>query len=77
MMLCPARKRRTSTIASMSGKSSALRKFSEQEPRPRRLNAPCDQIIIDQQRDLLLLKAHKKFFASSIRIKDVYGNLEN
>ena len=36
-----------------------------------------DQIIIERQRDRLLLKAHKRFFESGIRIKDVYGNLEN
>ena len=36
-----------------------------------------DRIISDRQSDQLLLKAHKKFFASGIRIKDVYGNLED
>jgi len=36
-----------------------------------------DQVITERQRDRLLLKAHRKFFASGIRIKDVYGNLEN
>jgi len=36
-----------------------------------------DQVISDRQRDRLLLKAHQQFFASGIRVRDVYGNLEN
>jgi hypothetical protein len=36
-----------------------------------------DQVISEEERDRLLLKAHQKFFASRIRIRDVYGNLEN
>ena len=36
-----------------------------------------DQVIGERERDLLLVKAHKRFFSSGIRIKDVYGNLEN
>jgi hypothetical protein len=36
-----------------------------------------DHVISEKERDRLLLKAHQRFFASGIRIRDVYGNLEN
>ena len=36
-----------------------------------------DEVIAERDRDRRLEKAHRTFFKSGIRIRDVYGNLKN